>query len=279
MLKFSGLESNVCCILQSFVLISPFFLQPARGVISSGIRHLSKNVEILAECPAWTIPDVNAQVRISKLKDLDTSPAWSQAPGDYHPVRLVFDDHVKKRFAETIREEDFWLDVSSQPERLQLEHVFECRFAGPLIMACTKNLQGDDTTEDALILLDRIINNPLNLAWAPTSLNSNKTSFFGGSFQCPFNAQIDFSRLGTGLKYEMTIKQDKAEVIGTFTYLNAMAPAFKTLIETIVNCCIDQYPKDSVIVRMLKVLYQSPFCQGNWEHAITPVGTQIRWSI
>lgn len=50
-------------------------------------------------------------------------------------------------------------------------------------MACTNNLQGDNTTEDALILLDRIINNPLNLAWAPTTLNANKNSFFGGSFQ------------------------------------------------------------------------------------------------
>jgi hypothetical protein len=92
-----------------------------------------------------------------------------------------------------------------------------------------------------------------------------------------FHAQTSFSHLPTGSKYSMTIKQDKAETLGTFAYLNAMAPAFKILIERIVNCCIDQYPKDSVIVRMLKILHQSPFCQGHWEQIIT--GTEICWSI
>lgn len=140
-----------------------FSFQPATHAISSGIRHLSKNVEILAESPAWTVPDADAQNRVKALKNIDLVPAWAQASGDYRIVRLIFDADIKKQLASNLAKEEFWFQAAVDPESLQLEHVFECRFAGPLMKTFTNIYQGDNSTEDALILLDRIINNPLNL--------------------------------------------------------------------------------------------------------------------
>lgn len=64
---------------------------------------------------------------------------------------------------------------------MQLEHLFECRFAGPLIAAITENYtKTDATTQEALVLLDRIVNNKANLTWVPESLNTFKNNYFGG---------------------------------------------------------------------------------------------------
>lgn len=82
-----------------------------------------------------------------------------------------------------------------------------------------------------------------------------------------------------GSTYDMSIKADKQEIDGLIAYLNAAAPTFKRLIETVVNCCIEQYAPNSVIVKMLKVLYLSPFCQGKWEVQLAPVGGKVKWHI
>lgn len=65
-------------------------------------------------------------------------------------------------------------------ETLVLEHYFECRFAGPLLLSLARRFPEDHTMEHAMILLDRIVNSPNNLTWTPASLNNLKKKFFDG---------------------------------------------------------------------------------------------------
>lgn len=47
-----------------------------------------------------------------------------------------------------------------------------------------------------------------------------------------------------------------------------MAASFKKMIETIVHSYIDDYAIDSVMARMLKIIYLSPFCLGRWDRIV-----------
>jgi hypothetical protein len=89
---------------------------------------------------------------------------------------------LKSKFSDP----SFWVSESvpqtTKLPAMHLEHYFECRFAGPLISACTVGMTAkDDTMADTIVLLDRIINHPNNLSWVPIDLNTIKNSFFGAS--------------------------------------------------------------------------------------------------
>ena len=68
-----------------------------------------------------------------------------------------------------------------------LEHFFECRFAGALLVAATGREclspadEHDQTFALTLTILRAIINHRCNLTWTTEVLNKEKTKFFGGT--------------------------------------------------------------------------------------------------
>ena len=77
--------------------------------------------------------------------------------------------------------------VDAEGKKWILEHCFECRFAGALLVQATKReclspADGhDETFAMALTVLRAIINHKNNLTWTTEELNKEKTSFFGGT--------------------------------------------------------------------------------------------------
>lgn len=64
-------------------------------------------------------------------------------------------------------------------------------------------------------------------------------------------------------------------------YMNQCAHGFRGLVGRLISTCIsiDEYDPNSVILGMLKVLWQSPFCQGQWDALPrTRVGGKVQWS-
>jgi hypothetical protein len=59
-------------------------------------------------------------------------------------------------------------------------------------------------------------------------------------------------------------------------YMNAMASGFEALVRTALEACAWSYDANTVIIRALKVLYTSPFCQGGWEK-VGVNGTKVKW--
>lgn len=117
----------------------------------------------------------------------------------WHLTTLVDNDDnaAKSAFKQQLKDQKFWTPPEDAPntlsvtirtgDKLVLEHYFECRFAGPLIMVCTGELSfNDDSVYDAMFLLDRVMNHPRNLAWTDVELNQIKNAYFGGNAIFPY---------------------------------------------------------------------------------------------
>jgi hypothetical protein len=58
--------------------------------------------------------------------------------------------------------------------------------------------------------------------------------------------------------------------------MNAMVSGFEALVRTALEACVWTYDPNTIIIRALKVLYSSPFCQGGWDK-VGVNGTKVRW--
>lgn len=213
---------------------------PSTKVISTGIRHISGAKPFIAGCRSW----------VSKSGQVS---AWKTNPAGFGLSDLALVEETTRYRAAQLKADlqqgEFWYAGAKveTDETLQLEHYFECRFAGPLIAAITDNYtKTDASTQEAIVLLDRIVNNVSNLTWAPESLNSYKNNYFGG----------------------VSFKQDK--FYAAFAeYMDQKMFEFMGLIIKIASRCFPKdkppvYPPTSTMARMLKLLWDSPFCQGRW---------------
>lgn len=155
---------------------------PALNIISSGIRHVSTDIKVLEKCAAWTPQGVGfARQTAQRLSVTERPPSWVHGAEQYGITRLIFDDHNQGQLKADLRDGRYWFESEEFPEPLYLDHYFDCLFAGPLIDTCTQGFsQTDASTKDALILLDRIVNSPWNLAWIPKSLSEYKHAYFNG---------------------------------------------------------------------------------------------------
>jgi len=187
---------------------------PWQKVISTGIRHISSSKSFLASCPVWE---------------------WD---GISDKGKLVF-----------LAEKNWQVKDILQNKDYQLEHFFECRFAGSLMQVALKNQAFTMTTATALVLLDRITNHAYNLAWVHKDLNTIKNKYFAGA----------------------TLNDKEAkQLIG---YMDNMAPRFRYLVYTI-TCGIplNEESMSTAVFRMLKILLDSDFCKRTtWEDTILPV--------
>lgn len=84
-------------------------------------------------------------------------------------------------YTKTPKKDEDWEDMpTAQLESMEQEHYFECRFAGAMLTALGERFPKDSSMQDAMILLDRLINHPNNLIFAPASLNLAKKNYFDG---------------------------------------------------------------------------------------------------
>lgn len=56
--------------------------------------------------------------------------------------------------------------------------------------------------------------------------------------------------------------------------MNAKVTDFRALLKVVAEPVLVKYKVDSAIVRMVKVIWESPFCQGNWQNWVNQVWTQ-----
>lgn len=214
---------------------------PSIKVISSGIRHIGGSLDYLARVPAWALQGSNYGL-------------------------TLFADEVQKELKELFKDPAFWASPTIPAsaklkfQEMDLEHYFECRFAGPLVSSCTIGMtENDNTMADTLVLLDRIVNHPNNLAWTPVDVNKAKTTFFTTT------KEVD-------LKNAASLNEFKLRV----DYMQQMASGFEALVRTALEACVWSYPENTLIIRVLKVLYLSPFCQGGWDK-VGVNGDKVKW--
>jgi hypothetical protein len=60
--------------------------------------------------------------------------------------------------------------------------------------------------------------------------------------------------------------------------MNAMAPAFQGLVSSVLEACIYSYEANTIIMKVLKILYLSPFCKGGWD-TVGVNGTKVKWPL
>jgi hypothetical protein len=75
---------------------------------------------------------------------------------------------------------------------------------------------------------------------------------------------------------DISIQKNKEAHDSRVKYMNTMAPGFEALVRTALEACVWTYNANTVIIRALKVLYMSPFCQGGWDK-VGVNGTKVRW--
>jgi hypothetical protein len=75
---------------------------------------------------------------------------------------------------------------------------------------------------------------------------------------------------------DISIQSNKEAHDNRVKYMNTMAPAFEALVRTAFEACIWQYEANTIIIKALKILYMSPFCQGGWDK-VGVNGTKVRW--
>jgi len=182
---------------------------PWQKVISSGIRHLATSQGFLNSCPVW-----------ADIKD-----------GIMTEKQLVAPSAIN------------FIVNNANTNGYQLEHYFECRFAGPLVAACFEARTINPELANILVLLNRIVNHELNLAWVPNDLNALKSKYFAGG--------------------DININ----DIPPLADYMDNMALRFRTLI-SIIAFAIDHHVNEvnHPLYQMLKALYTSPFCNGWWRN-------------
>ncbi|PVF93894.1 hypothetical protein CPB86DRAFT_789638 [Serendipita vermifera] len=207
-------------------------------------------IQMVSPCIRHDIESIDYLVRV---------PAWAPQGSSYGLV--LFPENVQQELKEILKGTEFLgsltipANTKLRLQAMDLDYYFDCRFAGPLILACMVGMAGNDNTmQDTLALLDRIINHPTNLAWTPVDMNKSKATFFNTSTDKEMNP-----------KNAATVEEFKLRV----DYMQQMAPGFETLVRTALEACVWSYLENTLIVRVLKVLYQSPFCQGGWDKVMT----------
>lgn len=118
-------------------------------------------------------------------RHLDT---WSQVTNDWGMLTLLDNQRFNKGTMVVTDDNTVETIVDAQGNKWILEHFFECRFAGALLVKATGREclspadEQDDTFAVALTVLRAIINHKCNLTWTTEGLNKEKTKFFGGTF-------------------------------------------------------------------------------------------------
>jgi hypothetical protein len=145
---------------------------------------VSSDVDFLSACKIWAPADwdigVHGTINYERLMSLsDAKIQLNQQKLDIGTRIRVDDDGMIER------DVSYWypFDVGkAKGARMELDHYFECRFAGRLILGtCTLSESAEDPTcSHTITLLDRIINHEANLAWVTDDINARKNNYFSG---------------------------------------------------------------------------------------------------
>ncbi|EPQ50609.1 hypothetical protein GLOTRDRAFT_133721 [Gloeophyllum trabeum ATCC 11539] len=250
---------------------------PAVLLISTGVRHISEAFDFQAPINAWVpvttklVPSPTSTGTTAKavygllvrILEQGEKPEFRQ-DGTFvtlDPAQIVdpqmHGPQTMQSFLNDGMKQEIALRFPSRDGKsLQLEHYFECRFAGRLFLECASRCAND--FRDGLFLLDRLLNNQRNLAWTSVSLNALKKKYFSGD-TIHYNDDVDIMR----------------------EYMCAASKRFKALVLELATHCIFKYEQDSVVLLMLKVIWQTPFCTGDWGKFLKrrTDGTVEKWTI
>jgi len=244
---------------------------PSILMVNNGIRHISDARAFIELCETWAPHTGIHEAELQKaLGKNDKGDLWSIKPEWFGLSRFL--EYPAEWKAPIVIEDikggiQWYRPINDGPTSnkvvpMNLEHYFECRFAGPLVAYATKNFSAmDNTTQEALILLDRLMNHPCNLSWTPKTLNKYKTGYFDGT------PQIDPGNPGKNA--------------GLLLYLTQKSGPFRGMVERVLRGYFPGnakpvYDTNTVIIRMLAALWNSPFCRGNWE-SLPQINGGIQW--
>jgi len=197
---------------------------PVQRVYSSGLRNIPDSAPFRAATPGWDGPNKRF------VQAIDTTKAEQ-------------------------RDGSVW-QLNQGGITFELEHYFECRFAGRIYVACCTGANADATSPLALALLDRLTNKASNIAWTTAALNSIKTGYFGGKALSAFN--------------------NPALVLDLQNYLTAARVVFSSVLTPLIVKYSGTCTANSAILRMLKVIVQSPFCAGPTWQAVMAQDTWLK---
>ncbi|KAJ6594421.1 hypothetical protein B0H19DRAFT_61328 [Mycena capillaripes] len=129
----------------------------------------------------------------------------------------------------------------------ELEHYFECRIAGLIYHANCTGMLNDWASNDALVYMKSLTNDPANLVWVPKGVNASKTKYFGGAY----------------------LQQDTA-TRDLINYMNDVAPQFLERVRRRHQEVLAYQPEyaNTFVDRIFVAILNTPFVRQDWGNLV-----------